>query len=214
MTQVIATKNHPFEGLLRPFIIWVATSLLMMLFGSQITEFIYSLTSSLLDRVDNEAVASTVYYVVTGVWVGGTFYILLFSYIVDAIFYQRRLPRDLVLKNDHSITLMMPLLITNKSWRKKFSKLQGSRRGQWLGAKKFDPWDIWDDEDLFEETTIPFDDIKEVWFNTHAKSADKAQESDRRIPGALIIRTHNDKIYMQSKIKDLRTVTATFTQLV
>jgi len=208
VSRVIATKNHPFEGLFRPFVIWVVTSVPMLLFGTRITEFAYSL----LEGVANETIVSGVYWLTTTFWVGGFFYFQLLSYIIDAIFYQSKLPRDLVLRDGDSVTLMMPLLVTSKSWRKKFSKLHGSPRGQWLGAKKFDPWDIWDDEDLHEETTIAFDDIKEVWFNTHAKHPDQAQASGKNIPGALIIRTHDDKIYMQSKIRDLRTVTSTFSQ--
>jgi len=153
---------------------------------------------------------STIYNIVMVVWIGGYFYIVLFAYIVDAIFYIRKMPHDLVLKTDNELILAKPLEVTVKGTKKRLLKNENPSGIAWIGSRQVDPDDIWDDDDLIDQTAISFEDIKAVWLVTMDKDAESARVSGKHVRGSLVILTKEDRFLAQPIIEDLRTLVPAF----
>ena len=223
--RVIATKHGAFRGLLRPFLLWVATSLFLFVFGEQIRNLFYvavewlidfalnyQLASSLYETVGgSETISQGMYWLASATWVGGYFYLVLFSYVIDAIFYLPKMPRELVLRTDSELTLAKPVEVLHKSTRKKILAVAAKQAAQtntrlsWLSPKKVDPdEDIWEEEDWIDEVSLRFDQIQHIWLNPESKHYEKELAEGKSVYGALIVLTVDERIYAQSAIEDLQ----------
>ncbi|MCL2403029.1 MAG: hypothetical protein FWC86_02160 [Coriobacteriia bacterium] len=205
--KTIATLHSPFVGLLRPFVIWVLTSAPLWLFEEQIMGFAEELLGNL------DFMPDAIYWLGTITWTGGFFYFVVLGYLIDAVFYIRKMPRDIVLQTGSGIVLAKPMQVKNKGLRKKILKFQGSSKVTWINSKRLDPDDIWDEEDLIDEIALSFDDIELVWLNAYAKNIDKALANDKPVSGTLIVLTTGGMLYAQPIISDLRTLVPALNQL-
>jgi hypothetical protein len=227
-TRVIATKHGAFAGLFRRFLIWAATTAPMLIFGEQIRAFLYSavdwliafalnyqFANSLYETIGgSEPISQGLYWLGTASWSGGYFYLVVVAYVVDALFYIRKMPHDLVLCTETALTLAKPVEVLDKGTRKKILATDLDQKISWISPKKLSIEDIWDEEDFIDAVTIDFVDIKSLWLNPEPKNYQRLLAQGKPAYGTLILLTADDKLYAQPIISDLHAVEKALSDIV
>ena len=204
--RTIAVKHNPLNGLLRPFLSWAAGSLVMLLLGDTITSLLLWAFSF------NEDITNTISIVAQGTFIGGYFIAVLGAYAFSMP-SMLMMPKELVKRDNSSISLMKPVRVEGKRRIKRILALPQTGKVEMVSNKSIHPDSIWWGEDFIPKMAIEFDQIKAIWIVPEIKNFERKREQGKTLYGMMLVLTANDTIYAQTILDDLDALKAALDDL-
>jgi len=160
----------------------------------------------------NEDITNTISIVAQGTFIGGYFIAVLGAYAFSMP-SMLMMPKELVKRDNSSISLMKPVRVEGKRRIKRIMALPQTGKVEMVSNKSIHPDSIWWGEDFIPKMAIEFDQIKAIWIVPEIKNFERKREQGKTLYGMMLVLTANDTIYAQTILDDLDALKAALDDL-